>query len=267
MTWIPPTLREDRGEIEAAAEGRLPELIQLSDIKGDLQMHTNYSDGMNRLEEMVETAKKLGYEYICISDHAQHLHVAGGLSEEELFKLVEKIHQLNEDYNDFTILTGIELNIDNEGNVDYSDDILSQLDVVIASIHGGFRQSKEQLTKRMVKAMENPHIDIIGHPTGRILGKRPPYELDLPTIFKVAAETGTYLEVNAFPDRLDLKDEYLIEAKQKYGVKFSINTDAHMAAHLRYMRYGVATAQRGWLTKEDVLNTKSAEEIKKILSH
>lgn len=265
MDTPPPVLREDRGEIEAAMEHRLPKLIELSDIKGDLQMHTNATDGVNKLEEMVEAAMALGYEYICISDHAERLKVAGGLSEKELREQFEKIDRLNDTLEGFRILKGVELNIDNDGNVDYSDSFLAEMDVTIASIHGGFNQPKEQLTRRMLRAMENPHVDIIAHPTGRILGKREPYDIDLPTIFKAAAETGTILELNSFPDRLDLRDDYLMDAKFNYGCKFAIDTDAHNANHLRYMRYGVATAQRGWLEKDDVVNAHPLEDMLRML--
>lgn len=257
----PPVLREDRGEIEAAAEHRLPRLIELSDVKGDLQMHTNATDGVDKLEAMVEMARSLGYSYICITDHAERLYVAGGLTEKELREEYERIDRLNESYDGFTILKGIELNIDNDGDVDYPDSFLAEMDVVIGSIHAGFNQPKSQLTGRMVKAMENPHIDIIAHPTGRVLGKRPAYDIDLPTVFKVAAETGTVLELNSFPDRLDLRDDYLMDAKFNYGCRFAINTDAHNVNHLRYMRYGVATAQRGWLERKDVVNTHPLKQM------
>ncbi|MCL5291249.1 MAG: DNA polymerase/3'-5' exonuclease PolX [Actinobacteria bacterium] len=257
----PPVLREDRGEIEAAAEHRLPRLIELSDVKGDLQMHTNATDGVDKLEAMIEMARSLGYSYICITDHAERLYVAGGLTEKELREEYERIDRLNESYDGFTILKGIELNIDNDGDVDYPDSFLAEMDVVIGSIHAGFNQPKSQLTGRMVKAMENPHIDIIAHPTGRVLGKRPAYDIDLPTVFKVAAETGTVLELNSFPDRLDLRDDYLMDAKFNYGCRFAINTDAHNVNHLRYMRYGVATAQRGWLERKDVVNTHPLKQM------
>ncbi|MDI6716219.1 MAG: DNA polymerase/3'-5' exonuclease PolX [Actinomycetota bacterium] len=265
MQTPPPTLREDKGEIEMAIEHRLPILVQLGDIKGDFHVHTKWSDGFNDIEDVVKVAIGLGYKFATISDHAEKLHVAGGLTPEELDEQLQVIAELNERYQEIEILTGIEANIDNDGNVDFGPDILSKLDVVIGSIHGGFRQSKEQLTKRLLAAIENPYINVIGHPTGRVLGERPPYDIDLPAIFKAAASTGTFLELNAFPNRLDLKDDHLRDAKENYGCKFVINTDAHIAAHMVYMEYGVATAQRGWLTREDILNTYEVSEIKKML--
>lgn len=260
-----PTIREDKGEIEAAMEDRLPGLIQLSDIKGDFHVHTKWSDGINDIEEVVQMAIELGYKFITISDHTEKLHIAGGLTLEELDEQLEEIAELSERYPNITILTGMETNIDNDGNVDFGADVLQKLDVVIASIHGGFRQSKEQLTRRMIKAMENPHINVIGHPTGRILGQRPPYELDLHEVFRVAADTGTFLELNSYPNRLDLRDDHLREARDRYGCKFAIDTDAHVVGHMKFMEYGVATAQRGWLAKEDVLNTYEVPEIRKML--
>lgn len=265
MPYIPAVLREDRGEIEAALKGRLPELIGLEDIKGDLQVHTTWSDGVTKLPEMVEAARALGYSYICISDHAERLFVAGGLTVEELREQMKEISELNEGLDGFQVLTGIELNIDNDGNVDYEPEVLRELDVVIASIHGGFNQPKEQLTRRMITAMENEHVDIIAHPTGRVLGKRPPYDIDLPAVFRAAAKTGTILELNAYPDRLDLKDDYLREGKEWYGLKFAINTDSHNESHLRYMAYGVAMAQRGWLGQADVINTRDVAALRKTL--
>jgi len=265
MDTPPPVLREDKGEIEAAMEGRLPRLIRQDDIKGDFHVHTKWSDGVNTIEEVVQMARSLGYSFIVISDHTEKLHIAGGLTPEELEEQLEEITALREKFNDIEILTGMETNIDNEGNVDFGPEVLGKLDVVVASIHGGFRQTKEQITRRMVRAMENPYINIIGHPTGRILGQRPPYDIDIHAVFKAAAETGTFLELNAYPNRLDLKDDHLREAKERYGCKFAIDTDAHVVGHMVYMEYGIATAQRGWLSREDVLNTYEVPEIRRIL--
>lgn len=265
MDTPPPMIREDKGEIEAAMEHRLPYLIQLGDINGEFHVHTKWSDGLNSIEEVVGMARKLGYKFITISDHTERLHIAGGLTPEELDEQLKEIAKLNEKYNDIEILTGMETNIDNDGNVDFGPEVLGKLDVVVASIHSGFRQSKEHITRRMIKAIENPFINIIGHPTGRILGQRPPYDIDIEAVFKAASETGTFLELNAYPNRLDLKDDYLREARDRYGCKFTIDTDAHVMGHMTYMLYGVATAQRGWLTKEDVLNTYEVSQIKKIL--
>lgn len=257
---FPPEIREDRGEIELAYEGKLPKVITLEDIKGDLHVHSKKSDGLNSVEDMVEKAKELGYSYICISDHAERLKVAGGLTVDELKNQIEYIKKLNRQFKDFKVLVGAELNIDNEGNIDYSDELLAQLDFVSASIHSGFSQSKEQLTSRMVKAIEHPHIDLICHPTAEILNQRPPYQLDLPAVFEAAARTGTVLELNSYPNRLDLRADYLRAAKRR-GVKISINTDAHTAGHLQYMFYGVAIARRGWLEKKDVINTWPLEKL------
>ncbi len=249
-----PELREDKGEIEAAYDGRLPNLITPKDIKGDLHTHTKKSDGLNSLEDMVKEAKELGYSYICISDHAERLKVAGGLSVDELKEQIKRVADINKQQSDVRVLVGIELNIDNEGNVDYSPDLLAQLDFIGASIHAGFNQSKEQLTQRMLKAINNPFVNLICHPTAEILNQRAPYQLDMPRIFDEAAKTGTILELNSYPNRLDLKADYLREAKRR-GVKIAINTDAHNKNHLLFMFYGVAIARRGWLEKEDVVNT------------
>ena len=265
MDWIPPVLREDKGEIEAALEHRLPKLVERHDLRGDLHVHSRWSDGLNSIREMAEKAIELGYEYICFADHAEKLKVAGGLTPEEIEKRQKEIDGLNEEFKGrVTILAGAELNIDNDGTVDYPDALLERFDVVTASIHKGFNQSKEQLTERTIKAMGNRHIDVIGHPTGRILGKRPPFALDVDLVLEAAAKTGTFMELNSFPDRLDLKDDYLREAKRR-GVKIVISTDAHLANHLRYISYGVSEAQRGWLEPGDVANTLSLDELRNLL--
>ncbi|MDI6822216.1 MAG: DNA polymerase/3'-5' exonuclease PolX [Actinomycetota bacterium] len=265
MSYIPPVLREDRGEIERGIEDSLPRLIQLEDIRGDLHVHSSWTDGLSKIKRIAEAAIELGYEYVAICDHAEQLKVAGGLTKKELRAQAEEIMRLNEELDGITIMCGIELNIDNDGRVDYEDEFLKELNIVVASIHGGFRQPEDQLTKRTLSAIYNEYIDIIGHPTGRILGKREPYAIDLKTIFKAAAETNTILELNSFPDRLDLNDIQLREAKEGYGIKFAINTDAHSAAQLAYIKYGVATAQRGWLEPEDVINTYPLDKLKEIL--
>ncbi len=265
MQYIPPLIRENKGEIELAIEHRLPRLVELEDIKGDLHVHSSWSDGLNKIEELVKTAQQLGYSYVAICDHAERLKVAGGLSQGEVFARKEEIDELNDKLKDFTILCGIELNIDNDGRLDYNDDFLGEFDVVVASIHTGFNQPGELLTKRMLSAIHNPNVHIIAHPTGRILGRRPPYALDLRAIFKAAAKHGTFLELNAYPDRLDLKDDYLREAKE-HGIKIAINTDAHSASHLRYMMFGIATARRGWLEAEDVANTYLPDKLVNVLN-
>lgn len=261
-----PELRENRGEIEAAQQGRLPTLVELKDIRGDFHAHTRASDGFHTLEEMREEAERLGYRFLGICNHAAALRVAGGLSREALLQEIEEIRRLNERGDSpVVLLAGCELNIGNEGEVDYDQGLLRELDFTVASIHGGFRQSREQIHRRLIRAMENPYVRIIGHPSGRLIGQRSPYEVDLHQILRVAAETGTAMELNAFPDRLDLADEYLQEAKE-LGVKIAIGTDAHRREHLRYMFYGVATARRGWLEKADVLNAWSKKELEKWLT-
>lgn len=263
LDFIPPVLREDKGEIEAAEEHRLPNLVKIEDIKGDLHCHSRWSDGLSKIAEMAEAAAALGYEYICLSDHAEKLKVAGGLTPRDLAERQKEIDKLNGEFGDrLAILSGAELNIDNDGTVDYKDPLLETFDVVTASVHKGFNQSRQQLTERTIRAMESRHIDIIGHPTGRILGKRPPFALDIEKVLEAAADTGTVLELNSFPDRLDLRDGYLREGKTK-GVKFAINTDAHLATHLRYISYGISMAQRGWLEPEDVINTYPLEKLRR----
>jgi DNA polymerase (family 10) len=261
MAYPPPEIRENRGEVEAALAGELPALLKQEDILGDLHVHSEASDGTASLEELRKAAERLGYGYLAITDHAANLRVAGGLERERLVSQIEMIREMNEAGDStVTLLAGTELNVDNEGGLDYDEGILSMLDVVIASVHGGFKQDREQITRRVVTAMHNPHVKIVAHPTGRLIGQRPPYDIDLRAVMREARETGTALELNAFPDRLDLNDEHLIEAREQ-GVKIALGTDAHRLEHLRYMLYGVATARRGWLGKSDVLNTMEMEQL------
>lgn len=260
LDWIPPELREDRGEIEAAQRGELPDLIELGDIKGDLHMHTNWSDGAGTLEEMALAARERGYQYAVISDHTQSLGVAKGLSPERLREQREEIERINEKFADFRLLQGAEVEIKADGSLDFPDEVLAELDVVIASIHSGLRQGRERITARMVKAMRNPYVDIIGHPLGRILGQREASAVDMDEVLKVAAETGTILEVNAIPERLDLDDVHIRRAVEM-GIKLAINSDAHRPEGLAVMRYGVANARRGWARAEDVVNTRPLDEM------
>lgn len=264
LPYITPQLRENKGEVEAAYEGRLPKVIELKDIKGDLHVHTKQSDGSNSIEEMVIKAMELGYEYIAITDHAERLKFVGGLTPKELDKQAETIKEISGKYPEITVLSGSEVNIDNEGKIDYEESVLEKLDIVSASIHSGFKQSKEQLTKRAVKAIENPYVKIFSHPTGIILNKRDPYQIDMDRVFKAALSTGTALELNAYPNRLDLNEVYLKKAKES-GIKIAINTDAHHLDHMDFMFYGIATAQRGWLEENDVINTWPLEKIIKFL--
>lgn len=257
---IPPEIREDAGEIEASLEGKLPELVELRDVKGDFHVHTNWSEGMNTLEEMAEAAKKIGYEYIAVTDHSKAVGIAHGLDEERMRKQIEEIQKLNDKLEDFRIFTGTEVDIKADASLDFPDKVLEQLDVVVAALHTGQRQSRREITGRLITAMENEHVDIIAHPTGRIIGEREAYEVDIDTLLDAAKSTGTVLEINAYPTRLDLSDVNSRKAKSK-GVKLAIGTDAHNTGHLGLMEFGVNVARRGWLGKEDVMNTRKAKEV------
>jgi DNA polymerase (family 10) len=252
LPWIPPTLREDRGEVEAALEGTLPDVLTRRQIRGDLHTHTRLTDGLATLEEMLETASALGYAYYAVTDHAPNLFMQR-MTDEKMLAQREELRTLQAAYPKMALLHGSELNIDPEGSVDWGPEFLSGFDLCVASVHSHFTQSKDEMTRRVVRAMENPHVHVIGHPTGRLINKRQPIELDLDEVFRAAARTGTALEVNGYPDRLDLKDEHILWAR-RHGVKFAVDTDSHATTHLDLMRYGVATAQRGWLTKDDVIN-------------
>ncbi|MBU1006178.1 MAG: DNA polymerase/3'-5' exonuclease PolX [Candidatus Omnitrophica bacterium] len=256
MAYIVPELREDRGEVEAALKGDLPDLVELSDIKGDLHAHSKWSDGGSSIEELVNEARNLGYEYIAITDHSQGLKIAGGLTRERLKEKMKEIEMLRKKYKDINILYGSEVDIDAEGRLDYSDDILKEMDIVIAAIHSGFKQSKDKLTRRIAKACENKYVNIIAHLTGRLWGARDPYEVDMEEIFKACRDNNTALEINSFPQRLDLNDINCRMAKD-FGVKIAINTDAHISQQLRTMKFGISVARRGWLEKKDVINTLS----------
>lgn len=261
LPWIPPELREERGEIEAAQAGRLPHLVEEADILGDLHAHTEWSDGAASIEAMAEAAHRKGYRYLVISDHSQGLGIARGLTAERLREQRAEIQRLNSDYEDFTLLHGVEVEIRGDGTLDLPDDVLAELDVVIASVHSGLRQPREEITARVVQAMRNSHVDIIGHPLGRILGQRDETAIDVETLLQVAAETGTALEVNAIPLRLDLDDIHIRRAIG-VGVRLAINSDAHNPAGLNAMIYGVATARRGWAEPRHILNTLSVQEMR-----
>jgi len=265
LQYIPPEIREDSGEIEAAIRRELPDLIELDDIKGDFHMHTKWSDGAHTIEELAIECKSKGYEYIAITDHSKSLGVAGGLSEEELLMQIEEIDMVNKKFDDFRVLAGIEVDIRSDGSLDFSDDILSKLDIVIAAIHTGFKQGKEAITKRIINAMKNKYVNIIAHPTGRLLGVREGYELDLAEIFKVARETDTIIEINSYPQRLDLNDKNSRWAKEE-GVMVAIGTDAHTINQLDTIGFGVSVARRGWLERKDVLNCLSVNELLNKLS-
>lgn len=260
MDWIPPELRENRGEIEAALQGRLPKLIEEADIKGDLHVHTKWSDGRDSLEAMVEAAIKRGYQYVAITDHSKGLGVAGGLKEEEVREQHRLIDRLNEKYAPFRILHGAEINILTDGNLDYDDETLRLFDIVTVSVHSAFGQPREKMTARVIKALRHPMVDVFNHATGRLIGRRPGYAIDLEAVLKVAAETCTAVEINSQPDRLDLNDVWARRAKE-LGVSLAINSDAHARDNLRFVRYGTAVARRGWVEKGNVLNTLSLDRL------
>ena len=263
LPFIEPELRENRGEIEAAKSGKLPNLVKLEDIVGDLHMHTKYTDGKNSIEEMAEAAIKKGYKYIAITDHSKRVTVAKGLDEKRLLKQIEEIDKLNEKYKNFTILKGIEVDILEDGTLDLSNDVLKELDVVVGAVHSKFKLSREKQTKRVLKAMDNPYFNILAHPTGRLIGSREGYDIDIEKIIEHAKENGCFLEINAQPERLDLNDINAKLAKEA-GVKMAISTDAHNIFTLDYMEYGVNQARRGWCEKKDILNTYPLKELKKL---
>jgi len=262
MPYVEPELREDNGEIELAQESKLPELIEPKDIKGDLHTHSKWSDGGNTIEEMARAAGDLGYSYIAITDHSRSLRIARGLTTADLRKKKNEIDKINKKLKGFRLLYGTEAEIDSGGRLDYKDGVLKEFDIVIAAIHSGFKQPKEQLTRRMVKACTNKYVHIIAHPTGRLWGVREAYDIDLDAVLEAAKETNTHLEINAFTQRLDLNDLNCRRAKEK-GVKLALGTDAHAAEQLSAMKLGVSVARRGWLGKEDVLNTLPLEELLK----
>ena len=262
LPWIPPTLREDRGEVEAARDGTLPKLVELKDIKGDLHTHTNLTDGLAPLDQMIATARGRGYAYYAVTDHAPNLYMQR-MTDEKMLAQRGQVRKFAKQ-GDMVLLHGTELNIDPDGGVDWGPGFLDGFDICIASVHSHFNQSKDEMTRRIVRACENPHVNVIGHPTGRQIGGRAPLEFDLDEVFAAAARTGTALEVNAFPDRLDLRDEHIMWAK-RHGVKFAVDTDSHSTVHLPLMRYGVGTAQRGWLTKDDVINAWPLSKLRKFL--
>ncbi|WP_158751187.1 DNA polymerase/3'-5' exonuclease PolX [Acidobacterium sp. S8] len=260
LDWIPPELRENNGEIEAAEQHRLPALIEQSDIRGDVHMHTTATDGKNTIREMAEAALAHGYEYMAITDHSKNLAMTFGLDDERALEHIKNIRKVNDQMEGrIRIFTGIEVDILSDGQLDLSDEVLAQMDVVIASVHSLFNQPEEQMTERVLRALENPNTRILGHPTGRLLLRREAYKLNLPQILRRAAELGVAVEHNAYPDRLDLCDRDLRLAKE-LGCKISINTDSHHTSHMEKMRYGIKQLRRAWLTKDDVLNTLPADK-------
>ena len=262
MDYIPPEMREDRGEIEAAQDCRLPSLVKPSQIRGDLHIHSNWSDGGHSIEELARVAQEKGYEYIAITDHSQSLGIAGGLKEEKLLRQIEHIRRMNKKLKNFRILTGTEVDIKSDGRLDYKDKILARLDIVIAAIHTGFKQDRERLTQRIMKAMENKYVHIIAHPTARLMGTRPPYDIDINEVLKTAHRTNTSLEINAYAERLDLNDINSRRAKEM-GVSLAIGTDTHYLAQLESMHLGVAVARRAWCEKKDILNILTLDKLLK----
>jgi DNA polymerase (family 10) len=255
LDYIPPELRENTGEIEAAAEHKLPKLIELGDIRGDLQMHTVASDGKNSIEEMGQAARQLGYEYIALTDHSKAVTVANGMDEKRTVEQIKKIRDAQKRVEGIRLLAGIEVDILKSGTLDLDNDVLAQLDVVVASVHSFMNMERAEMTERMLAAIENPYVQIIAHPTGRILLRREPFEYDMEKVLHACREHCVVMECNAYPDRLDLRDVYLRMARDR-GVKIVISTDSHTARNLTLMRYGVTTARRGWLEKKDVINTQ-----------
>ncbi|MGA9055230.1 MAG: DNA polymerase/3'-5' exonuclease PolX [Terriglobia bacterium] len=260
LQWIPPELRENQGEIEAAEKGELPKLVELEDIKGDLHMHTTASDGKASVEEMAEAAKKLGYEYILITDHSKAVTIANGLDEKRAVENIRRIKAARKKVKNIEIWTGAEVDILGDGSLDYPDEILKQFDIVLVSVHSRMNMPAEEMTARLLKALANPYVRILGHPTGRQILKRDPFVFDLEKVFAAAKEYGVILELNGHPERLDLCDRHLKLARDR-GMKVIISTDAHSPDHFKLMRYGVVTARRGWMRKEDVLNTLPPEEL------
>jgi DNA polymerase (family 10) len=264
MAYIEPTLREDRGEVESALAGELPKLVTEKDLKGDLHTHTNLTDGLASLEDMVARAAELGYRYFAITDHAPNLYMQR-MTDDKILAQRERVAKVQSKYPKMSLLHGTELNIDPDGNVDWEEDFLAGFDLTVASVHSHFNQSKDEMTARVLRAIENPYVNIIGHLTTRQIGKRPPVDMDLEAIFEAAGRTGTALEINSHPDRLDLSDEHVLWAR-RHGVRFAVNTDAHAVPHLDHRRFGIGVAQRAWLTKDDVINAWPLRKLQRFLA-
>ncbi|MEE9151632.1 MAG: DNA polymerase/3'-5' exonuclease PolX [Thermoplasmata archaeon] len=265
LEYVPPELREDRGEVELAIECKIPKLLEPKDIKGDLHVHSEWSDGVASIEELVEAVKNLGYTYLAICDHSESLKIAGGLSKDKLLKQVEEIRRINPQIEDFHVLSSLECNIKPDGSLDVQPEVLEEIDFITGAVHSSFNMSEKEMTKRIINAIENEKVKVLAHPTGRLLQRRKAYKVNLDELIDSAKENDVFFEINSFPDRLDLNDANIKYAKDK-GMKFVISTDAHRTEHLGYMRFGVSTARRGWLERKDVLNTMPTNKIKKLLS-
>ena len=266
LDFIPPELRENQGEIEAAAAHALPALLELSHIRGDVHMHTVETDGRNTIEEMAEAARERGYQYMAITDHSKNLAFANGLTDERALAHIAKIRAVEKQIKGVRIFTGIEVDILGDGSLDLSDSVLEQMDIVIASVHSQFNQDRATMTGRLLKAISNPNTSLIGHPTGRLLLRRDAYQFDLDAVLQAAAQHKVAMELNSYPDRLDLSDVHLRLAKQ-HGVKIVINTDSHHTSHMAKIHYGVTQARRAWLTKDDVLNTLPPQKFAEAMKH
>ncbi len=264
MQYVEPELRENRGEIEAALKNKLPKLIGYKDIRGDLQMHTKYSDGVNTIEQMAKAAKQMGYEYIAITDHSKSEHIAHGMDEKKLSKYIAEIDKVNKKLKGIRILKGAEVDILADGSLDYSDKYLKKLDIVIAAVHSRFKSTEAEMTKRILKALENKYVKILAHPTGRLINTRKPYAVNLSKVLLACKANNVWPEINAFPSRLDLNDAHTKDAIEK-GVKLVINTDSHSTDQLRYMEFGIATARRGWARKKDIINALPWKKFEKLL--
>jgi DNA polymerase (family 10) len=266
LDCIPPELRENCGEIEAAEKHELPKLITVADLRGEVHMHTVETDGKCTIDEMAAAAKQRGYKYIAITDHSKNLAFANGLDDKRAEQHIARIHAANEQTDGITIMAGIEVDILTDGELDLSDSVLEQMDVVVASVHSAFNQEPQQMTDRLLRALSNNNVSILGHPTGRLLLRRDAYPFDMDAVLKTALKNRVAMELNAYPDRLDLNDVHLRMARER-GVKIVINTDAHHTSHFEKIKYGILQARRAWLTPKDVLNTLPEREFRQAMKH
>ncbi len=264
LAYIPPELREDRGEVELAQKGELPNLVTRNDIKGDLHVHSEWSDGVVQIPELVAAAKTMNYQYLAINDHSQSMKFAGGLEKDRLRKQIGEIQKINKKEKKFHVFAGIECNINKDGTMDIPRDMVEEVDFITGAIHSNFRMSEKDMTSRIISAFTNERVKVFAHPTGRLLGKREPYSVNMEELIEAALDNNVIFEINSFPDRLDLNDTNIKYAKEK-GMRFTISTDTHRKEHLHYMEFGVATARRGWCEKNDIINTLPKEELKKLL--